>query len=77
MGYTREDFESLRSKLGYMTDQEVMREYVRLLHENETCACTSKTETEYCNAAGFINRAELLLSGYLARKMCLDNGIEV
>lgn len=77
MGYTKEDFEKTREHLGFMTDDEVMQEYIRILRENEQTACTSSTDYEYNKAAAFINKAEILLSGYLARKMCLDNGFEV
>ncbi len=75
--YTKEDFENTRRNLGFMTDAEVMQEYIRILRENEQTACTSNTDSAYNKAAEFINKAEILLSGYLARKMCLDNGYEV
>lgn len=74
--YTKYDFEALREvRFPQMSDRDIMREYVMILHELEQLKEEpSEVYFEYCEP---LDEAQLFLSGYLACMVCYENGFDV
>lgn len=70
------DFEALKERFTDMTDIEIMREYVSVIAELEYIEEHLDFEA-FCIYSEPLTEAERYLSGYLARKVCYEAGIEV
>ena len=71
------DFESMKEvRFPAMTDADIMREYVMVIRELDNIS-ESMTQEDYLDFSEPLLLAEHFLSGYLARLLCYQCGLEV
>ena len=76
MARTMYDFENLRERFTDMTEEDIMREYVGVLAEIDYIE-EHLDESDYMVYSEPLIEAETYLSGYLARMVCYERGIEI
>lgn len=76
MSRVKYDFENLRERFTDMTEEDIMREYVGVLAEIDYIE-EHLDESDYNVYSEPLIEAELYLSGYLARMVCYERGIEI
>ena len=76
MSRAKYDFENLRERFTDMTEEDIMREYVGVLAEIDYIE-EHLDESDYMVYSEPLIEAETYLSGYLARMVCYERGIEI
>lgn len=76
MSRVKYDFENLRERFTDMTEEDIMREYVGVLAEIEYIE-EHMSVSDYLEYSEPLMDAEMYLSGYLARMVCYERGIEI
>lgn len=76
MSRVKYDFENLRERFTDMTDVDIMREYVGVIAELDYIAEHMSVD-DYLEYSEPLIDAEYYLSGYLARMVCYERGIEI
>ena len=76
MSRAKYDFEKLRERFIDMSETDIMREYVGVLAELDYIE-EHLEESDYYVYSEPLIEAENYLSGYLARMVCYERGIEI
>lgn len=76
MSRAKYDFENLRERFTDMSDEDIMREYVGVLAEKDYIE-EHFSVSDYLEYIEPLQEAMDYLSGYLARLVCYERGIEI